>query len=280
MAFAMAFTGPFVLALLWDLRGRRITTAEELEEQTNAPIVGEIATLPFGAGRSRYFGRKRAGRHVRLFEESVESLRIGLVLTKSLRDAQVLVVTSAATQEGKTTLAAQLAISMARATEDGLTLLVDGDMRAPDIHEIFEVENNEGLADVLGRDCSLADAVVTTWDERLHLLPAGQLKGNPHKLVNTPVVNNLLDEARAKYRYIIIDTAPVLAAGESVEIASVADATLVCTRRDVSRQDQVRKAYTRLSAGGANVVGCVFSGIPLSRYKYRYGGYGYGYRYS
>lgn len=276
MVFCMGLGFPYLLAMLWDLRLRHVMTAEQLQQQTRVPVVGEIATLPLDAGSSRYFGsRRRAGRSVRLFEESVEALRTCLLLTKSLQDAQVLAVVSAATKEGKSTLAAQLAISLARSAK-GPTLLVDADMRAPSVHEIFEVPNAKGLVEILGDKATLAESVVTSWDERLHLLPAGRLGGSPHKLVANGNMKNLLDEARKSYRYIVIDTAPVLAAGESLVIAAEADATLVCSRRDVSRQDQVGKAHARLQSAGANVVGSVFSGLPLSYYKYRYGGYYYG----
>lgn len=275
MVFAAAFAGPYGLAFLWDLRIRRVTSAEQLTDHAALPVVGEIACLPSSVGQKRYFGAERSGRQVRLFEESVEALRICLVMTKSLSDTRVLAVCSAASQEGKTTLAAQLAISMARSAE-GQVLLVDGDLRAPDMHTIFEVENHAGLAEVLSHKCTLDEAVVSSWDARLHVLPAGHLKGRPHELVRGDAFKDVIDEARDKYRYIIIDTPPVLPAGESLVMAAAADATLVCTRRDVSRQEQVRKTCDRLVAAGANVIGCVFSGIPLSKYKYRYGGYYYG----
>jgi polysaccharide biosynthesis transport protein len=275
MASAAVFVVPYLLAFLWELRSRRISSAEQLERHTALAIVGEIANLPLRAGRSSYFGGRGPGRQKQLFEESVESLRTCLLLTKSLSDAQILAVASAATQEGKTTLATQLAISLARSSA-GSVLLVDGDMRAPKLHNIFELDSQFGLADVLAGRCTLDEAIVTDCGDLLHILPAGHLQGSPHKLVANGSLEPLMNVLRQRYRHVVFDTPPVLATGESLVMAAAADVTLVCTRRDVSREDQVRKACRRLEEAGANIVGGVFSGIPLRRYAYRYG-YGYNY---
>jgi tyrosine-protein kinase Etk/Wzc len=77
------------------------------------------------------------------------------------------------------------------------------------------------------------------------------------------------------YQYIVIDTAPILPAAESLTVTTVADATLLCAMRDVSRSDHVRRTQRRLEAAGANILGTVFSGVPSSVYAYRYGDYRY-----
>ena len=83
----------------------------------------------------------------------------------------------------------------------------------------------------------------------------------------------LLDEARGRYRYIVIDSPPVLAASEALVVAKAADGTLLCTMRDISRVGQVRQANERLRTAGARSLGAVFSGVPPHNYSYKYGGY-------
>ncbi len=270
--FAAGFGFPLLLAVGWDFRCRHVMTSNQLRAQTQLPVIGEVARLPLQAGGSRYFGHRRSRRSYRLFEESVESVRTCLLLTNAFQEAQILAIASAATREGKTTLATQLAISLAR-TADRPTLLIDGDLRAPNLHEIFDVSNEKGLVQVLREELRWQDAVVVNGHPRLHLLPAGKLKGSPHKLFGTPLLGAIFAELRDTYQYVVVDTPPVLAAGESLVVAKAADATLICTRRDVSRQEQVGGAYSRLSLAGANVIGCVFNEVPLSHYRYRYGGY-------
>jgi hypothetical protein len=84
-----------------------------------------------------------------------------------------------------------------------------------------------------------------------------------------------LDKIRDSYRYVVIDTPPVLAASEALVLAKNADASLICAMRDSSRVDQIRRTYDRLLGAEANPVGVVLNGIPARRYAYRYGAYGY-----
>jgi succinoglycan biosynthesis transport protein ExoP len=183
-------------------------------------------------------------------------------------------VTSAVNHEGKTSVAAQLAVSIARASGEP-TLLIDGDMRSPGVHRVFEIPLEPGLAEVLGGRCPLESAIVTTWSDTVHLLPGGRLHASPHQLLGNGAVHSLLRKVSASYRYVILDTPPVLAAGETLILAKAADASLVCAMRDVSRTDQVTRAYERLAAVGVRLIGTVLNGVPTRRYTYRYGSYGY-----
>ena len=155
------------------------------------------------------------------------------------------------------------------------TLLIDGDMRSPDVHNVFEIPLEPGLAAVLSSQCTVEDAIVRTWSDHVHLLPAGRLQVNPHQLLANGGFQSLLAELRDKYRYVVIDTPPVLSASEAIVLAKASDTCLVCVMRDVSRMDQVRKTCDRLSASGVRVTGAVFSGVPVREYAYRYGDYGY-----
>ncbi|MEO8166488.1 MAG: CpsD/CapB family tyrosine-protein kinase, partial [Betaproteobacteria bacterium] len=187
--------------------------------------------------------------------------------------AQVVAITSAESGEGKTTLATQLAISLAKS--GGKTLLIDGDLRSPDVHRIFELAVRPGMVQVLSGECSLKDAAVKTFCDGLDVLPAGAGMTTPTKLLSNGALRTLLDEAREVYRYVIIDTPPVLAAAESLFLSQAADAVIVCVMRDVTRLHQHRKAKRRLADARANVVGSVFSGISLMQYKNVYGAYEY-----
>ena len=261
------FVLPFFLALLWEMSLRRVSHSEEIEKDSTLPVVGEIASLP-----SRH--RNAAGdQEAWLFEESIDSLRTGLVLSESLCDAAVFAVTSAGSQEGKTSVASQLAVSIARATGE-MTLLIDGDMRAPDIQNVFHTELEPGLSEIL-EGANVADAIITNWSSNLHLLPAGRLRSSPHRLTGGGNFDSLIHTLRSMYRYIVIDTPPVLPASESLVMAQAADASLVCAMRNYSRLDQVRAVYRRLEGANANPIGVVLNGVPTKRYAYAYGKYAY-----
>jgi len=263
---------PFAVAVGWERLVRRIGGCEDLEQQLHLTVLGEIARLPTRSRAAPRSAEAKIGADLRVFQERIDSLRTAIMLSDDLRDMRILAIASAANHEGKTSVASQLALSLARATGQA-TLLIDGDMRSPDVHRVFDVALEPGLAEVLGGQCPLADAIVKTHDEHVNLLPAGRLKVSPHRLLGNGTWKSLLEQVSTAYRYVIIDTPPVLAASEALVLAKAADATLLCVMRDVSRADQVRKASERLLTAGGRPIGTVLSGVPTKHYAYRYGSY-------
>jgi polysaccharide biosynthesis transport protein len=265
---------PFGLAIFWERVLGRVGDPRQLEQQSKLAVLGEIAHLPVRTGVVRGSASARIQHEVRLFEESIDSLCTSLTLSRELGEMRVLVVTSAANREGKTSVVSQLALSFTRATGKPL-LLIDGDMRCPDIHNVFDVPLEPGLTKVLEGQCSLEEAIVTSWNDLVHLLPAGRLEASPHALLGNGAWAALLAKIPSYYRYVLIDTPPVLAASEALVLAKAADASLVCVMRDVSRVDQIRKVLDRLVAAGSRPVGLVLNGVSTRDYSYRWGDYSY-----
>jgi capsular exopolysaccharide synthesis family protein len=261
---------PLALVLAWELSIRRITNVDQLASRSRLSVVGEVAKLPLRVQISRPARR----RSLSLFEESIDSLRVCLWLPEEHKHVRVLAVCSAIHGEGKTSIASQLAVSTASSTNEPV-LLIDADLRSPDLHHIFEIALEPGLARVLDRGCSIDDAIVTQWSEKVHLLPAGRLTKSPHALLGGDEFPQLLEQLRSRYRTIIIDTPPILSAAEALLLAKLADGAIICTRRNYSRERQVQLAYERLLAAGAKPMGAVFNAVPTRRYAYTYGSYDY-----
>jgi capsular exopolysaccharide synthesis family protein len=273
LALFGSFCLPFGIAILWEHSIRRVSDSEQLQKQAELSVLAEIAKLPLRAKASGN-GLSRSGRELGLFEESIDSLRTCLVLPDDHRSFKVLAVASAVHGEGKTSVVSQLAVSLARACGEP-TLLIDADMRAPDIHRIFQIPCEPGLAKVLDHRCTIQEAIDTSWSELVHLLPAGKLHKSPHKLLGGGAFDALLNELRGSYRYIVIDTPPILSASESLVVAKHSDATIICAMRDRTREAQIRRAYERLVASGARPVGVVLNAVPTKRYASTYGDYSY-----
>jgi capsular exopolysaccharide synthesis family protein len=274
LAVLACFCLPFGLAVGWERLVGRVSDSLTLERQSNVCVLGEIAHLPARTPVSHGSASARIRHDLGLFEESIDSLRTSLTLSDKFGDLRVLAVTSAANREGKTSVVSQLAVSFTRATGKPL-LLIDGDMRCPDIHNVFDVPLEPGLAQVLSGECGLEEAIVTSWSDLVHLLPAGKLKVSPHTQLGNGAWTSLLAKIPPFYRYVLIDTPPVLSASEALVLAKSADATLVCAMRDVSRMDQIRRILDRLAAAGGHPVGLVLNGVPAKNYSYRYGAYSY-----
>jgi succinoglycan biosynthesis transport protein ExoP len=264
LAGLLGLAFPFGLGLFLEMRAKRISDVAVLDTP-NLAAFGEVAKLPTKVGQSK---------RQRVFEESIDTLRANLMLSKQTKNARTVTIASSMSGEGKSSVSSQLAISLAKACGETV-LLVDADLRSPDQHDIFGIDMGAGLAGVMAKEVELNAAINDTLGELVHVLPAGHMSQSPHRLLSADGMRALLDTALEKYKYVVVDTAPVLAAGETLAIASQTDATLVCVMRDVSRSDAVLRTSRRLEAAGANVVGTVFSGVPVRQYTYRYGDYRY-----
>ena len=271
---SLLFFVPFGLAGTWELLVRHVSNLEQLEESTNVTVIGEVARLPVRTKVVRKGSSADVGLGLAVFEESIDGLRTHLMLSEELKGMKVLAVTSAAVGEGKTSVAAQLAVNMAWVSGKRI-LLIDGDMRSPDIHSVFGISLDPGLVEILTRDCSVEDAIVRDEKNCTDVLPAGKLRTNPHRLLGNGKMTSFMEEIRSRYDFIIIDTPPILAASESLVLARAADRSLICALQDSSRIEQVRKAHERLAEAGGHPIGIVLNGVPTSTYLYRYGAYSY-----
>lgn len=262
------FILPFMLALLSEFSVNRVSTADLLEARKLIPVIGEVARLPTNVS----IGSKR-----RVFEESVDSLRVNLLMSKGTEQARSIAVTSSTSGEGKSSLASQLAISIAKATGETV-LLVDADVRNPDQHHLFGIGLGPGLVQVINGQVPLNEAIDRSLNGLVHVLPAGYLNCSPHRVVCSSSIRDLLDQALndVGYRYVLFDTAPILSAGETLSITGEVDTTLLCVMRDVSRVATVERSVKRLEMTGASLAGIVFNGVPSRQYAYRYGDYRYG----
>ncbi len=271
-ASAAGLTIPFLIGLLMELRSRKVDDANQLETRSRLAVLGEISTIPVATTGKLTKKRRSHSRELRLFEESVDSLSTTLTLREDLKQCKVFTITSALSGEGKTSVSCQLVVSLARSTSSKV-LLIDGDLRAPDVHHVFGREMTAGLVGYLNGTDEWQNLVDREWNESIHILTSGHLKGSPHRILSNGRFEKLIQEARQEYDYIVIDTPPVLPASEALLFAKCADAVLMCALRDKSRIEQLVQAYHRLESSGAKVAGSVLSGVPVKEYASYYGDY-------
>jgi capsular exopolysaccharide synthesis family protein len=165
-----------------------------------------------------------------------------------------------------------LAVSIAEATKQP-TLIIDADLRSPDIADFFGVPSHPGVAEICDGNASIAEAIHRVGQSHAYVLPAGKRQVNPHHILHGEKIDKLLASLRQRFSTIVIDTPPILGASESLVYAKAADLVVFCSLADVSRVKQVRLAVDRLQSTGANLAGIVLSGVPVSRYVYSYGSY-------
>ena len=262
MLCGAAMTSPFLVGLIFELRAQRITSSSMCQE-IGLSVVAEVTKLPTA---------RDSGKGRRLFQESIDGLQASLSLRPQSASCRSIAIVSSMTGEGKSSIASQLAISIARATGEKV-LLVDADLRCPEQHLIFGTSAQPRFSEVVLGTASLSDMADTYTGNSIHVLPSDPVDQNRRRVINDQTIKNLINEALKQYGYVIFDTAPVLSAGETLALASAVDTTLLCTMRDVSRVDNVKRAIEKLSAVGAKNVGVVFNGISAREYAARHGDY-------
>jgi len=236
------------------------------------PAASSVAKLIKSGNRKGYYSTTSE------FEEAVRTLRNTILLSDFEGRLRSIVVTSAIPGEGKTTIAAHLAI--ANAYRGKKTLLVDGDLRRPSIHARFGLTPREGLSNVLTGELSWRDVVLPVADKpNLTLLPAGPGSHRAADLIG-PRLSTLLDEFAKEYDLVILDSPPLLGFAECLQMASAADGVLIVSRAGETRRKAVAKVVSVLARLRANIVGVVLNQVTHNMTSEGYSNYGYhSYRY-
>jgi capsular exopolysaccharide synthesis family protein len=189
---------------------------------------------------------------------------------------RVIVLSSAAPEEGKTTVISNLAIALAEIRQR--VLLIDGDMRRPRLHQVFHVDNDSGMVDILRRsepfDTSLNGLARTTEIPNLWVLPSGKAELGDTALLHSARLRELIQQVRKDYDTILIDTPPMLTMADARVIGRVADAVILVVRANETTRDALKTACQKFSEDGTRVLGTMLNGWnPAQPSKYGYGSY-------
>ena len=207
------------------------------------------------------------------FAEDYRILRTALNYSWSERGPRVVLVTSSIPGEGKTLTAVNLAMTLAR-MDGGKVLLVDADMRKPEMHVLLGLERAPGLSDVLVGEATAAEALRTIPENGLHVLPAGNEAPSPADLMSTHVMEGFLNGLRSQYNWVVIDSPPVGAVAEPLILAPLTDGVAMVVGAESVPRRTALHCLERIQATGARVLGAVFNRAQVdegSSYGYGYG---------
>jgi len=255
-----------VLVLLREARTDTFRTSEKLEDLTGYPVMGQISTLPTRRRKDAvaYLVKKPMSAAA----EAVRNLRTSVVLSNATDPPQVIVTCSSLPGEGKTTVAIALAQNMAGMGKR--VLLIEGDIRRRTMQTMISGDDRGGLMSVITEKMMLADAVVPSVDFGADVLLGGQVNMNAADAFSSDAFSNMLDDARAQYDHIIIDTPPVLIVPDARIIAQSADALLFVVKWDATRTWQVENALAMFESVQQKISGFVLNQINPGRMR-RYG---------
>jgi len=262
------------LALLLEYMDQRLHSVDEVAAALGSPVLGVV---PHAAGKTEpsQIGRWVHFRPKSHFAEAYRTIRTAVYFSVPGDQAKILLVTSPAPGDGKTTVASNLAIAMAQAGQK--VILLDADFRKPRQHEVFEIPDGAGLSSVLVGKATLKDVIRTSAVKGLWILPCGQRPLNPAEMLNSKAFATVLEKLSKCYHRIVIDSPPVMAVADARILGAMAEVTLLVLRAEKSTRRATEEAREGLSSVGARIIGAVVNDVrrQRGRYGYYYGGYGY-----
>jgi tyrosine-protein kinase len=269
MAFFLALLLSAALIPMLDRLDRRIRNASELEDLLEAPVLAVVSDDAFPGHPPSY--------HVR---ESFETLRSSLTYFNVDRTLSSLVVASPIPQDGKTTVAINLAIAYALDERD--VILVDGDLRRPQVAARLGKEVSVGLDSVLVGERTLDEALsyVDVGAGRLRILPGAMPPPNPAVLLGSQRMRMLIAELSEQVDVVLIDTPGLLACSDAIPLFNQVSGTVIVARLNRTPRDVVRRTRQVITSAGGSVLGSVATGAHTGGiygyYGYYGGYYGYG----
>jgi capsular exopolysaccharide synthesis family protein len=267
-----------VLAFLMESLDTGLRSIAEIETITELP---SLAIIPRARrGGSDQPGMSTAMRNIgslsqpkSQFAESFRSLRTALLLSTAGHQPKFILLTSATPSEGKTTAASNLACILAQG--DARVLLIDADLRRPNVHHRFGLNGRVGLTTLLTGATTLEQSVQKIPEvPNLDVLVSGPVPPFPTEMLSSEAMGTLLKHCGQIYTHIILDSPPILSVTDGVILAREADAVILVVRHGKSSKHIVRRARDLLLRSGAPITGIVLNAVDLSSPEY-YGYYGY-----
>jgi len=298
LAFLVGLVGGIGLALLREYMDNTVKTPDDIESLARLPSLAVVPAFTDSSngesGRNKLIpslGRNGHEKQVELvaqhlpksqMSEAFRALRTALLLSQAEHPPQVILVTSALPREGKTTSAANLAVTLAQLGDK--TLLIDGDLRKPGIGRLLNLGSGKyaGLSSYLAGVSGL-DLVTIQHPAipNLSAIPTGPLPPNPADLLSSHKLAEAIAELRTKFKFIVIDSPPIMAATDAVILSVQTDGVLLVVRSGETPKEAFTRTRDLLISVKARLLGVVLNAVDSSApdyyYSYRYYPYSYGY---
>ena len=287
LAAAIALVMGICLAIFLEYLDNTVRSSADVERMLRLPVLTVIPSVGRRMRRRLLNGKARAedgdtSRRDMLINrepnstiaEAYKQLRTSILLSTAGHAPRTLLVTSGNPGEGKTTTAANVALSLAQT--GARVLVLDADMRSPRIHTTFDIANVAGLSTVLSRDISEQDILALIdlqEDTGLHVMSSGPIPPNPAELLGSVQMKNLLQTLSANFDHIVIDSPPIANITDGVLLSTLVDGVVLVVHGGHSSRDLVKRARQLLRGVGARIFGVVLNNVKVYEPGYYYNGY-------
>lgn len=273
MALMLGLFGGIFVVMFVEYMDDTIKTAEEIDRAVKLPLLDIVPLTDISSESGSHFVLNDPKSNA---AEAFRTIRTGIMLSALNSDPlKVLLVTSATPNEGKSTVATNLAVAMSQMGER--VLLIDVDMRRHNLHEFFDVDNSIGISDLLMDSSQLSVAVKKIEKiPNLYVLTGGSLAPNPSELLGTDLFRSLIAAMRDKYDRVILDSPPLMAFSDSLVLSRLSDGVILVLWGAKTPRSTFIKAADSLKGVGARIIGVVMNKIDTTRHL-SYGYYSYYY---
>ena len=272
MALLFGVIVALIAALVLEYMDNTIKTPEDVNRLVDQTV---LAVIPKKNGQKNT--KKPDGMALITFEdpksvisETYRDFRTNLGFLGLDKPFQTMLVTSPLAEDGKSTVAANLAIVTAQAGYK--VMLVDCDLRKPVLHTVFKVPNSKGFTDCIFSDTDPMDASHSMAVSNLTVMTSGKIPPNPAEILGSERVPRLWNRLKTRYDYIIIDSPPLLAVTDASILAAQVDATVLVASSGVTRRDLALQAIEKLKRAKSRLLGVVLNQMPIDKKSY-YGSY-------
>lgn len=200
--------------------------------------------------------------------EAFRTLRTNIMFTDVDRPLKTIVFTSSSPGEGKSTIAANYAVTLTQAGYN--VLLVDCDMRNPTIHKIFGLKNDTGLTNILVGLTPFQKAIHTGWVERLNIITTGPIPPNPAELIGSPKMDKFIEDISQKAGIVLFDAPPVVPVTDAQLLASKVDGVIMVVDVGAISKEMANKAKELINNVNGRILGCVMNRVDYENQSHYY----------
>ena len=271
------------LAFLFEYLDMNIKDTKEVESVLRVPALGLVpsrhavygrrARRALAAADGAPFALLAHSEMASVFSEAFRNLRTSLLYSTPDHPPKTILVTSPHPEDGKTSLVTNLAITLAQ-LGSGEILVIDGDMRRPNLHNILKIPKAPGLSTYLTGQANLEDVIVATAIPNLSVIPAGRLPVNPSELVASARFKQALETLGQRFAYIVIDTGPLFGVSDGMILAGQVEGVVLVLRQGRASRDAAQRAIRSLMSVRARLLGVILNDVEIGGSRY-YGYYDY-----
>lgn len=266
------------LAFFLEYLDNTVKTPEDIKKYIDTPCIALIPTIDFNEEVGKDVEHPEIVVHHKprsSVAEAFRSLRTAVLFSFPVNAPRSLLVTSFVPKEGKTFITANLAIVMAYAGES--VLLIDADMRKPQIHTLFEISNEKGLSNyIIGEEAAIQRSVL---HEKLDVITSGPIPPNPAELLGSKRMTDFVESMKGKYDKIIVDSPPVNSVTDAVVLSRILDGLIYVVHGGTTTRDMALHGATQLREVDAKPIGAVLNNVDVGKESYYYSHYYHYYYY-